>query len=176
MAVHMGYADEAVRDVRRAALLHDLGKLGVSNLILDKPEPLTGDEMRIVRRHPAYTHGILSRVGCFSHLSQLAASHHERLDGKGYHRGCGAADLDGAARLLCAADICDALRATRPYRAGLPADRILEIMARDVGHGIDGDSFAALRHVLLAGTPPEHGTVPAVRQVGALSEDYQQAA
>ena len=75
-----------LRDLRRAALLHDIGKLRISNLILDRPGPLTPEEMRRLRRHPAYTHEILSKIARFRDLAEVANSHHERLDGTGYHR------------------------------------------------------------------------------------------
>ena len=73
-----------------------------------------------MRKHPGYTRDILSRVGCFASLVDVAASHHERLDGSGYHRRLNRDQLPMAARVLCVADICDALRASRPYREGLP--------------------------------------------------------
>jgi putative nucleotidyltransferase with HDIG domain len=165
-----------LRELRRAALLHDLGKLGVSNLILDKPGKLTDHELAIMRRHPGYTHEILAQVGCFRHFADVAAAHHERLDGHGYHRQWNEARLVRAARVLCVADICDALRASRPYRAGLPVERVLEIMGREVGGGIDPECFSALRQVIghTVGMVPTD--VPAVRLVPALAEDYNQAA
>jgi putative nucleotidyltransferase with HDIG domain len=175
IATHLGFDPGEIRALRRAALLHDLGKLGISSLILDKPGSLSADELDIVRRHPEHTQEILNRVGCFRHLSEIAASHHERLDGTGYHRGLTEAALTKAARALCTADICDALRTTRPYRPGLSPDRVLEIMAREVGRGIDPDCFAALHHVL-SEMPPLQEEVSAVASVRALAEDYHQAA
>jgi putative nucleotidyltransferase with HDIG domain len=172
----LGYGAGELRELRRAALLHDLGKLAVSNLILDKPDKLTDAEMTVVRSHPGHTWQILNRVGYFRHLTEIAASHHERLDGKGYHRQIGSAALGGAARVLCTADICDALLATRPYRAGLAPERVIGIMGREVGAAIDGECFEALR-VVLDRDVNDHGEdVPAVRAVRALSEDYHQAA
>jgi putative nucleotidyltransferase with HDIG domain len=172
----LGLSGAAVPALRRAALLHDLGKLGISNLILDKPGALTAGEMALMRQHPAHTAEILRRASCFADLANAAASHHERLDGRGYHRGRAGSHLDLATRILCVADICDALRASRPYRAGLPAERVLSIMGRDAGSGIDPDCFAALRSVLL-----DHGAgtqvgAPAARFVPDLAEDYHQAA
>src|SRR5207247_2110252 len=96
-----------------------VGKLAVSNLILDKPDKLTDGEFAQVRQHPGHTEQILGRVGCFRHLSEVAAAHHERLDGRGYHRKRSAKELAVPARVLCVADVCDALLASRPYRAGL---------------------------------------------------------
>jgi HD-GYP domain-containing protein (c-di-GMP phosphodiesterase class II) len=98
----------------RAALLHDIGKLGVSNRILDKPGSLTDEEYAKIKQHPRLTYDILSRVGPFRPIAQTAANHHEKLDGSGYHRGIGAEDLDLPSRILAVADIYDALSAERP--------------------------------------------------------------
>ncbi len=171
----MGLGAPALRELNRAALLHDLGKLGVSNLILDKPGKLNDVELATMRRHPAHTSEILNRVGCFRHLSAVAGGHHERLDGRGYHLGLDASSISLPSRILCTADICDALRASRPYRAGLPVDRVLDIMGREAGVGIDPDCFHALRDVL-TGAEASDSLAPAVHLVPALAEDYQQAA
>jgi putative nucleotidyltransferase with HDIG domain len=162
------------RDLRRAALLHDLGKLGVSSLILDKPGKLTDEEFAVIRRHPEHTNRILSRVGCFAHLADVASSHHERLDGRGYHRGRSQVQLTKQARIICVADICDALRQARPYREGLSVERILEIMKRDAGTGLDIDCLDALEAVLTSTDAPVNA--PPARLVPALAEDYHQAA
>jgi putative nucleotidyltransferase with HDIG domain len=176
IATSLGWPARDLPPLRRAALLHDLGKLAVSNLILDKPGKLTNDEFAAVRTHPRHTQAILSRVGCLQPLVEVASAHHERLDGRGYHRGLTGGRLSLPARVICAADICDALRASRPYRAGLPADRILEIMGREVGSGLDPDCFEALRAVLTGARVGDPNEVPAVRIVPALREDYFQAA
>ncbi len=174
----MGYPSEQVREIRRAALLHDIGKLGVSSLILDKPAKLTDDEFQIMRQHTTATREILGRTGCFKHLAHVAASHHERLDGTGYDLGLGRTELPMLTRVLCTSDICDALRASRPYRAGMPTERVLEIMGREVGAGLDATCFEALE-IALGGGGLNHAKtaeVPAVRLVSALAEDYRQAA
>jgi HD-GYP domain-containing protein (c-di-GMP phosphodiesterase class II) len=177
IGARLGVQGMALVELRRAALLHDLGKLGVSNLILDKPGKLTDAELAAMRRHPGYTRDILGRVGCFSSVVDIAASHHERLDGSGYHRRLDGGRLPLAARIICVADICDALRASRPYRDGLPHERVIEVMRRDAGTGIDADCFDAMRHVLLdSATPVTDAAAPAVRAVAELDEDYRQAA
>lgn len=176
LAAEMGRDGQFVRELRRAALLHDLGKLGVSNLILDKPGRLGDDELTAMRRHPGYTSDILERAGCFAHLAPMASAHHERLDGRGYHRGLSAPDLSLASRILCVADVCDALRASRPYREGLPDERVLEIMQREAGSALDVECVGALRNVLAAMPAAGATVVPAVQLVPALSEDYTQAA
>ncbi|MGH7555275.1 MAG: HD domain-containing phosphohydrolase [Longimicrobiales bacterium] len=174
----MGYPAEQIREIRRAALLHDIGKLGVSSLILDKPGMLTDEEFQVMRRHPIATRQILSRTGCFRHLASAAASHHERLDGSGYDLGLGRRELPMLTRVLCTSDVCDALRASRPYRPGMPTERVLEIMGREAGTGIDPTCFEALQIALGTGAlnQPRTTEAPALRLVSALADDYRQAA
>lgn len=138
----------ALRDLKRAALLHDVGKLGVSSLILDKPGKLADDEFVQMRRHSHYTEQILGRVDALHHVSELACSHHERLDGKGYHRGLTAEQLSTTARILPIADIYQALSADRPYRAGMPPDQALSIMRKEVGAALCPRAFAGLEQYL----------------------------
>jgi putative nucleotidyltransferase with HDIG domain len=154
----LGFSADALRDLRRAALLHDVGKLGVSNRILDKPGKLTEEEFASVRRHPEYSYRILARVAPFRALAETAASHHERMDGRGYHRGIAAGTLSTAARVLAVADVCDALSAERPYRAAMPRERVLQIMRGDAGPALCPVSFAALEEALRA--RPELGMHP----------------
>jgi HD-GYP domain-containing protein (c-di-GMP phosphodiesterase class II) len=144
----LGLPAPRLRDLERAGLLHDLGKLGVSNLILDKPGKLTEEEMAQVRLHPEYTLRILERVAAFRELAEVAASHHERMDGRGYHRGLRAGDLPLEARILAVADIFEALSAERPYRGALPTGRVLEIMRADVGAATCPVCFEALVSVV----------------------------
>jgi putative nucleotidyltransferase with HDIG domain len=136
---------EVQRDVRRAALLHDIGKLGVSNLILDKPGKPTDEEFDQIRQHPGYSQQILAQVGAFATLADVASAHHERLDGHGYHRRLGESQLPWIARVLAVADICEAMSAKRPYREALPWERIRDIMASDAGRGVDPDCLHALQ-------------------------------
>ena len=128
MASVMGFAPQEVRRIRRAGLLHDIGKLGISNLILDKPGKLTDEEYAEMRKHPGYTYDLLKNVAGFADLAELAASHHEKLNGKGYHRGLSAEQLSVPDRILCVADVYDALAADRPYRATMQLDQILGIL------------------------------------------------
>lgn len=176
IAQRLGFREQDVRAVRQGALLHDLGKLGVSSLILDKPGKLDQREFQAMRQHPAHTAAILSRVSCFAPLATFAAAHHEKLDGSGYHRGLPAHMLPLEARILCVADICDALRASRPYREGLPTERVLDIMGREVGTALDPDCFKALADVLQHGHSADAAETPAAHLVTALAEDYEQAA
>jgi HD-GYP domain-containing protein (c-di-GMP phosphodiesterase class II) len=141
----LGFDPPRLRSLRRAALLHDIGKLGVSNLILDKPGALTGEEVAEVRRHPLYTEQILSRITAFADIAEAAAAHHERLDGRGYHRGVGSDRLTLEARILAVADVYEALTADRPYRRPLDREVALGILWKDAGAAFDPLCVAALR-------------------------------
>jgi HD-GYP domain-containing protein (c-di-GMP phosphodiesterase class II) len=148
IAEELGLSPEKRRFLKRAALLHDLGKLGVSNQILDKPGKLTEEEWQSVRRHPAQSQTILSRISAFQELSRIAGDHHERLDGKGYPRGIAGDEITLETRIITVADIFDALTAERPYRAAMPVSKALEILRADVGTAVDGGCFAALEGAL----------------------------
>ncbi|HYW07235.1 MAG TPA: HD domain-containing phosphohydrolase, partial [Longimicrobium sp.] len=150
----LGFSAHELRELRRAALLHDIGKLGVSNLILDKPGRLTDEEMAAVRLHPEYTERILGRVARFRHLAWVAAAHHERMDGSGYHRGVRAGTLPIAARVLAVADVCEALSAARPYRDALPREEVLRIMRELVSTALCPESFSALEAALSSESAP----------------------
>jgi putative nucleotidyltransferase with HDIG domain len=141
----MGFGPAECRHMRRAALLHDIGKLGISNLILDKPAKLTPEEMTEMKKHPRYTYEILTRVAGFRVFADLAASHHERLDGKGYHRGLGADQLSTPARILAVSDMYEALAAKRPYRQDLAPEEVMTILSKNAGPGICPEVFAALK-------------------------------
>ncbi|MEO7218133.1 MAG: HD domain-containing phosphohydrolase [Gemmatimonadaceae bacterium] len=132
------------RRVYRAGLLHDIGKLGVSNSILDKNGPLTGDERKAVERHPFFTWEILSRVPAFRDFAWSAALHHERLDGSGYPWHLSGNRLDMTARILCVSDVYEALTADRPYRAGLSWEESSRILGEGRGIAFDPAVLDAL--------------------------------
>lgn len=129
----LGMDDESQNEIRRAGLLHDIGKLGVSNLILDKPGKLTDSEFDDMRSHSMHSQKILERVTSFRRFADYASAHHERLDGKGYHRGLKAGQIPMEARILAVADVCEALTAKRPYRDGMPAEKVMSIISGDAG-------------------------------------------
>ena len=128
MAAEMGIAEQQRIRLRRAALLHDIGKLSVPNRILDKPGKLDADEWEVVKRHPYFTYEILARVPVFSEFAYDASCHHERIDGCGYHRGVPGDGLSQTARIMATADIFDALSAARPYRGPMPLDQVLSVI------------------------------------------------
>ncbi len=131
----MGMEEWELRTLRRAALLHDIGKLGVPNTILDKPGPLTAVEMEVMRQHTTTTFVILKKVARFRQFAATAAAHHERLDGNGYHLGLRGDELGRGARILAVADVTEAVSADRPYRAGMPVDEVFAIVRRLVAQG-----------------------------------------
>jgi HD-GYP domain-containing protein (c-di-GMP phosphodiesterase class II) len=148
VALQLGLPDRSTVDVRRAALLHDLGKLGVPNVILDKPRRLDASEFEVIRRHPELTLRILEPVPAFSDVAELAACHHERLDGRGYFRGLTAPELSMGARIVAVADVYEALTADRPYRPAMPPEAALAVLDEETGGHLAGDVVAALRATL----------------------------
>jgi len=141
-----------LRDLRRGGLLHDIGKLAVSNRILDKPGSLTDEEFEQIKAHPRHSQRILERAACFAALAPLAGAHHEKLDGSGYPYGLAGAELDLPMRVLAVADIYEALTADRPYRGSLAPATALEIIHRDVPHKLDAGVVWALE--ALVGVAP----------------------
>ncbi len=144
IAAELGADAATAGALRRAALLHDIGKLGVSNRILDKPGPLTEGEWAQVKLHPRYTRSILEHVAGWRGLAFVAAAHHERLDGSGYHLGLAAAELPKAARVIAVADVYDALAADRPYRPGLAREEVFRLLRRETPHALDAECVEAL--------------------------------
>ena len=127
-------SEAEVSALRRAAMLHDLGRIAVPNGIWDAPRALTTPEWERVRLHPYHTDRILNHAAALRPLANLASSHHERLDGSGYHRGSVAAHLTLPARLLAAADVYQAMTQERPHRPALKADDA----ARELRAQVDG--------------------------------------
>ena len=136
---------ERRRWLKRGALLHDVGKLGVSNSVLDKAGKLDISEWDEVKMHASYTETILSRIEVFSELAKVAAAHHEKLDGTGYPKGLNADQICLETRIITTADIFDAITAERPYRGAIPIPRTLEMMAENLHTAIDERCFEALK-------------------------------
>src|SRR5258707_6075210 len=144
IAETMGLRADRVQLVRRAALLHDIGKLSVSNTILDKSTPLTANEWKAVHQHPRITRLILERVRSLREMDVTACEHHEKLDGSGYPDRLTARDLSRESRIIAVADVFGALTEDRPYRAGLNLGHTLSIMTKFAPLQLDGDCFDAL--------------------------------
>lgn len=145
--------------VRRASLLHDLGKLSLPNTILDKSGGLSRKERTQVQKHPRLTRQILARIGPFKEIAAIAGAHHERLDGSGYPDRLTAPDIPIEVRILAVADIYRALSEKRPYRPGLPHAQVMRILYAEAPRRLDPVVVAALEtshRTLAVACPPVH--------------------
>lgn len=124
MAQKIGIQDEELEHIRRGALLHDVGKLGIPDSILLKPGPLTDEEWRIMRRHPVYAYEWLSPIAYLQPALDIPHYHHEKWDGSGYPCSLREEEIPLAARMFALADVWDALRSDRPYRAAWPEEQV----------------------------------------------------
>jgi HD-GYP domain-containing protein (c-di-GMP phosphodiesterase class II) len=144
-AAKLGQSDAEVQTLRRAGLVHDFGRLGVSNAIWDKPGPLGTGEWERVRMHPYITERMLQQSESLAPLARIAVQHRERLDGSGYPRGLQGPAISQPARILAAADAYQAMREPRPYREARTAEQAAAELRRDVRAGkLDGDAVEAV--------------------------------
>jgi len=139
----MHFDGPALERVRRGALLHDIGKIGISADILDSPAPLTDEQMTIVREHPALGARILEPLPHCGDILPMVLQHHERFDGGGYPAGLAGAGIALDARVLAVADVYDAITSDRPYRRGLPARDAAVRISEGAGTQFDPDVVAA---------------------------------
>ncbi|MBS1814105.1 MAG: HD-GYP domain-containing protein [Acidobacteria bacterium] len=153
MARHLGMEPESVVRIRRAALLHDIGKLFVPDAVLHKKEGLTQDELDTVREHASLTEEILRCVGAFSDLATMAGRHHERLDGSGYPRGLTSEDLTLEDRIIAVADFYSAMTENRPYHQAISHEDAMAVLQRYVPHKLDAACVLALATVRGGGIP-----------------------
>ncbi|HEU4917194.1 MAG TPA: HD domain-containing phosphohydrolase [Acidimicrobiia bacterium] len=138
-----GLDDSDRRSLRRAGLVHDLGRVGVPSGIWDKPGPLATAEWEEVRLHPYLTDRVLSRCESLAGLSELASSHHERADGSGYHRRLAHEQITALARFLAASDVMAALTSDRPHRGAMGLDEAAQVIKTEVAEGrLDGEAAA----------------------------------
>jgi len=136
-----GLPEADVVVIRRAGLLHDIGRVGVSSGIWAKPGPLSEREWERVRMHPYYTERVLARPPALARLGALASLHHERLDGLGYHRGVPASMLSPAARILAVADVYHAMIEPRPHRPARTPEAAADELRGEVRAGrLDGEA------------------------------------
>ncbi|MEZ5874066.1 MAG: HD domain-containing phosphohydrolase [Hyphomicrobiales bacterium] len=164
----LGLSPDHRRWIKRGAMLHDIGKLAISNSLLDKPGRLEGEEWRTMMDHPRHTGEILSRIAAFKELAPIAAAHHERLDGTGYPLGLRGDEITIETRIMSVADFFDALTADRPYRKALRVEKALQIMEENAGPGLDPMVFETFKSAL-AGAG--QGVFPMLAQDGnALPE------
>jgi len=157
--LQVGMDDAARTSVRLAALLHDIGRVGVSSSIWDRPGPLGPGDWERVRLHPYWTCRILARCPVFEPLAAIAGADHERLDGSGYHRGAHGSELSLSARLLAASDTFAAMTADRPHRSALAlADAAAALVADAAAGRLDPEAVGAV--VETAGLPRRRAAWP----------------
>lgn len=137
LARAMGYTDEEITHIRRGALLHDMGKMGISDEILQKPGPLTDDEWVIMRRHPEMAYQMLSKIKYLKEAITIPYYHHERWDGSGYPHKLKGEDIPLQARMFAVVDVWDALSSDRPYRKKIPHKEVMDYLQRESGHLFD---------------------------------------
>jgi HD-GYP domain-containing protein (c-di-GMP phosphodiesterase class II) len=164
--------------IRRAALVHDVGRVAVPVRIWQKPGPLTPDDWERVRLHAYHSERVLTRSPFLAALAPVATAHHERLDGSGYHRGTAAAALAPPARLLAAADAYHAMTEPRPHRAALSPGKAAETLGHETRAGLlDADVVAAVLEAAGQRVPrierPAGLTVREAEVVGLLARGLQ---
>jgi putative nucleotidyltransferase with HDIG domain len=154
LARAMGQKEADLVHIRRGALLHDIGKMGIPDAILLKPGPLTDEEWEIMRKHPVYAYELLSPISFLRPALDIPYCHHEKWDGTGYPRGLKGEQIPLAARIFAVVDVWDALRSDRPYRKAWPENRIREHIRTLAGTHFDPKVVEAfLRTEALASKP-----------------------
>jgi putative two-component system response regulator len=139
LAHRCGVSAEDRASLHLAALLHDIGKIGVPDHILRKPGPLTSDEMEIVKRHPAMGYEVLAELDEHENVRNWVYQHHERWDGKGYPNGLAGEEVALPGRILVLAEVYDALAEQRSYKPAWPVDRIVSLFREHAGKQFDPD-------------------------------------
>lgn len=153
-ALCMDIESQAVEDIKLAAHLHDVGKVGIPDAILRKPGPLDDGEWALMREHPAIGARMLTFAGLLPSVRVMVRAHHERFDGTGYPDGLRGRDIPLGARIVAVADAYDAMTSVRPYRAGLPKDEALGRLWQARGTQFDPDAVEAFADVMDAVAVP----------------------
>ncbi len=122
VAQELGIDEDCLRDVEVAALLHDIGKVGIPDAILRKPARLTEEEYTLMKKHPEYGWAVLRLLPGFEQASLFVLHHHENYNGKGYPAGLGGTEIPIGARIVSVIDAFDAMVSSRPYRQGMPSE------------------------------------------------------
>jgi putative nucleotidyltransferase with HDIG domain len=144
----LGLSESELSILHRAALLHDIGKVGIPGRILDKPGKLTGEEFDLIKTHPAKGARILEPITAYREVIPMVCQHHEKFDGTGYPDRLSGEDIHIGARILTVADVFDAMTANRPYRVGMELSDVLRYIETGVGSHFDPEVVKAFLTVL----------------------------
>jgi len=137
LARQLGCTEEEIVHIRRGALLHDMGKMGIPDEILQKPGPLTDEEWKVMRKHPLYAYQMLSPITYLNQALIIPYYHHERWDGSGYPHGLKGEDIPLFARFFAVIDVWDALSSDRPYRKRMPPREVVDYLKKESGKLFD---------------------------------------
>jgi putative nucleotidyltransferase with HDIG domain len=137
LARKLGFSEDRLIFIRRGALLHDIGKMGIPDYILHKPEELTEEELHIMQKHPQFAYDMLEPIAYLRDALNIPYCHHEKWDGTGYPRGLAGTHIPWEARLFAIVDVWDAITTDRPYRKGWPQDKALEYIREQSGKHFD---------------------------------------
>ncbi len=137
LARQLGCTEDEIIHIRRGALLHDMGKMGIPDEILQKPGPLTDEEWKVMRKHPLYAYQMLSPISYLNQALIIPYYHHERWDGSGYPHGLKGEDIPLFARFFCVVDVWDALSSDRPYRKRMNPKDVTEYLKKEAGKLFD---------------------------------------
>jgi HD-GYP domain-containing protein (c-di-GMP phosphodiesterase class II) len=137
LAQRLGVEEKQLMHIRRGALLHDLGMMGVSDTILQKPGELSEDECQVIREHPVHAYQWLAPIEYLKPALDIPHCHHEKWDGSGYPRGLQGERIPLAARIFAVVDVWDALRSERPYRKAWPKEKALNYLREQSGQQFD---------------------------------------
>jgi len=139
LARAFGFIEDEIVHIRRGALLHDMGKMGIPDEILQKPGPLSDEEWTVMRRHPQYAYQMLSNIKYLKEAIVIPYYHHERWDGSGYPHKLKGDDIPLHARLFAVVDVWDALSSDRPYRKRMPHHEVVEYLKKEASRLFDPD-------------------------------------
>jgi HD-GYP domain-containing protein (c-di-GMP phosphodiesterase class II) len=137
LARKFGFKEAELAHLRRGFLLHDIGKMGISDAILHKPGPLTAEEWVVMRRHPQFAYDMLAPVSFLRPALDVPHYHHEKWDGSGYPEGLQGEQIPLAARIFAIVDVWDALLSDRPYRKAWPEEKVLDYIQQQSGRHFD---------------------------------------
>ena len=151
LAAQMGVSEEDLEHIRRGALLHDIGKMGIPDSILLKPGRLTDEEWQTMQRHPLYAYELLYPIEFLRPALAIPLCHHEKWDGSGYPHGLKEEQIPLAARIFAVADVWDALRSDRPYRPAWPFERVREYILNGAGTHFDASVVEAFARLSFSG-------------------------